>query len=93
MHTTSLDFAEARLKSGFGVTSLDVPSNRQRFETRVGHLQMDAVGLYYCDYASEVSLGFGEVPFLRQIFNISGSAAYSGGAQGRRAGSQPQAQR
>jgi hypothetical protein len=43
---------------------------------------MGEVGLSFCDYADEVSLGFSEVSFVRQIFNITGSAIYSGGATG-----------
>jgi len=81
MHTTDPDHARHRLTSGFAVTSFDLPSKDRGFEARVGHLQIGEVGLYYCDYADRVSLGFGEVPLVRQIFNVSGSASYSGDAQ------------
>jgi len=82
MHTTDPSLAEDRLKSSYGVTKFDVLAKKQSFETRVSHLQIGDVGLYCCDYTDEVLLGFGEVPFLRQIFNINGSATYSGGAEG-----------
>jgi hypothetical protein len=31
----------------------------------------------YCAFASEVSIGFAEVPFIRQVFNIDGKVRYS----------------
>lgn len=82
MHTTDPDYARHRLTSDFAVTSFDLPSAGRDFEGRVGHLQIGEIGLYYCDYANEVSLGFGAVPFVRQVFNISGSGSYSGGPPG-----------
>jgi hypothetical protein len=35
--------------------------------------------VYYCAFSSDVSIGFGAVPFIRQIFNIDGKVRYSAG--------------
>jgi len=82
MHTTDADYARNRLKSVYGVTSFDAPLKGKGFDVRASHLQAGEVGLSYCDYASEMALTFGERSFVRQIFNISGSATYSNGADG-----------
>jgi AraC-like DNA-binding protein len=45
------------------------------------HLQIGGLGLSYCDYASDVSIGFGEASFVRQCFSIEGVARYTAGKQ------------
>lgn len=82
MHTTDADYARDRMKSVYGVTSFDVPQRDNGFEVRASHLQVGEAGLSYCDYADEMALTFGGRSFVRQIFNISGSAVYSDGADG-----------
>ena len=82
MSTTDPEFACDRLVSVYGAKGFDVPLRGSDFQVRAGHLQVGDVGLSYCDYANETSLVFNESTFVRQIFNISGSAAYSIGSSG-----------
>ena len=82
MSTTDPEFACDRLVSVYGAKGFDVPLKGRGFQVRACHLQVDDVGLSYCDYANETSLVFDEGTFVRQIFNISGSAAYSIGNSG-----------
>jgi AraC-like DNA-binding protein len=77
MHTTDADYARDRLTSAYGATHFDVPSRGKGFEAQVSHLQMGDVRLYCCDYANQASLEFCETSFVRQIFNLNGSAAYT----------------
>jgi AraC-like DNA-binding protein len=80
IHTSDPDQARARVLDVFGATSFEVPRKETRFEARANFLQVGDLKLYYCAFASDVSIGFGEVPFIRQIFNIDGRMRYSGGA-------------
>jgi AraC-like DNA-binding protein len=80
IHTSDPEDARARVKAVFGATSFEVPGRETRFEARANFLQVGDLKLYYCAFASDVSIGFGEVPFIRQIFNINGRMRYSGGA-------------
>lgn len=82
VHSTDVDYTRDRLVQFYGITSFDVASKGRGFEICASHLQIGDVGLSYCEYAKDVSLGFGESTFVRQFFNISGSAAYSGGEEG-----------
>ena len=43
------------------------------------HLQIGGVGLSYVEYIGDVSVGFGEVSFVRQCFSIEGAARYTTG--------------
>jgi AraC-like DNA-binding protein len=79
IHTNNPDQARDRIFSLFGATSFEVPRGGNRFETRANSLQVGDLRVYYCAFASDVSIGFGEVPFVRQIFNIDGHVRYSGG--------------
>jgi AraC-like DNA-binding protein len=49
------------------------------FAVDANHLQVGSLGLSYCDYASDVSVGFGQASFVRQLFNIEGVARYTAG--------------
>ena len=80
IHTSDPDQARARVLDVFGATSFEVPRKETRFEARANFLQVGDLKLYYCAFASDVSIGFGEVPFIRQIFNIDGRMRYSGDA-------------
>jgi AraC-like DNA-binding protein len=80
IHTSDPEHARARVLDVFGATSFEVPRRETRFEARANYLQVGDLKLYYCAFASDVSIGFGEVPFIRQIFNIDGRMRYSGSA-------------
>ena len=79
LHSRDPGFARDRLFTAFGATSFDIPAGQGKFEVRANHLQIGGLGLSYCAYASDVSLGFGEASFVRQIFNISGTGRYEAG--------------
>ena len=68
-----------RLSADFGATRLEPGADRDGFAARINHLQLGGLGLSYCEYATDVSLEFGEASFVRQIFNISGSGQYEAG--------------
>jgi AraC-like DNA-binding protein len=78
IHTSDPEHARVRMLDVFGATSFEVPRRETRFEARANFLQVGDLKLYYCAFASDVSIGFGEVPFIRQIFNIDGRMRYSG---------------
>jgi AraC-like DNA-binding protein len=78
MHSSDPEQARACLLSTFGITGFDIPGGGAEFEARANHLQVGELGLSYCAYANDVSLGFEEATFIRQIFNIDGSLRYSG---------------
>lgn len=77
MRSNDPAFARERLFSVFGATGFDIRGSRNEFAVRANHLQMTGLGLSYCDYASDVSLNFGEASFVRQIFNIQGSGQHT----------------
>ncbi len=68
-----------RLFGVYGASSFDIGKRNRRFGADANHLQMGALGLSYCDYASDVSIGFGEATFVRQFFSIGGAAQYTAG--------------
>lgn len=74
-------FVRERLFSVYGATSFDVKRTNTAFAVAANHLQVGGLGLSYCDYASDVSVGFGERSFVRQFFNIDGVARYAAGKQ------------
>lgn len=78
LRTSDVEYARDRLLSAFGATSFEVPRSDVRFEARANYLQVGDLGLCYCACDGDVSLGFGEVPFIRQVFNIDGWLRYSG---------------
>lgn len=65
-----------RLFRVYGANSFDVGREKGEFAVCADHLQIGDLGLSYCDYSSDVSLGFGEGTFVRQIFNIQGVGQY-----------------
>jgi AraC-like DNA-binding protein len=72
-----------RLFASFGANSFEVAPSKEKFAARANHLKIDGLRLTYCDYASDVSVGFGEASFVRQFFNIQGEARYEiGGRSG-----------
>jgi len=79
LHSRDPEFVRDRLFNALGATRFDVRGGRDKFAVRANHLQIGGLGLSYCDYTCDVSLGFGEASFLRQIFNISGNGRYQAG--------------
>lgn len=79
LHSRDRELVRNRLFTDFGATRFDTPAGQDKFAARVNHLQIGSLGLSYCDYASEVSLCFGEATFVRQLFNISGTGRYEAG--------------
>ena len=70
-----------RLFTVYGANRFDVGRENRAFAVDANHLQVGDLGLSYCDYASDVSVGFGEASFIRQIFNFEGVARYAAGQQ------------
>lgn len=69
------DLARDRLISVYGASSFDLRSPRS-FTMSGDHLRFGGVGLSYVGYNGDVSVGFEEVSFVRQLFNIEGLARY-----------------
>jgi AraC-like DNA-binding protein len=65
----------------FDANSFEAGNGGRGFAAQANHLQVGGLGLSYCDYASDVSLGFNEASFVRQIFNIDGVGRYSAGGR------------
>lgn len=68
--------ARDRLINVYGASSFDLKSRRS-FSMRGDHLQIGGVGLSYVGYHGDVSVGFDEVSFVRQLFSIEGQARYT----------------
>jgi AraC-like DNA-binding protein len=82
LRSSDRELVRDRLLTVFGATHFDA-GRHSGFAAGASHLQVGGLGLSYCDYASEVSLGFGESSFVRQIFNIQGAGQYTiGGRSG-----------
>jgi AraC-like DNA-binding protein len=79
LHSRDPEFVRDRLLAGFGATAFAVAAGGDNFAVRANHLQIGGLGLSYCDYTGDVSLGFGEASFVRQLFNISGAGRYQAG--------------
>ena len=75
------EFVRDRLFSVYGASSFDITGAKDRFAVRTNHLQIGGLRLAYGDYAGDVSLGFGEGSFVRQIFNIDGAGRYVAGSR------------
>ena len=73
------EFVRDRLFQVYGANRFEIGKGKEEFSVRANHLQIGGLGLAYCDYGSDVSLGFGESTFVRQIFNIQGTGQYSVG--------------
>lgn len=81
MRSSDPAFARDRLFTVYGATSFEIGRANQAFAIDANHLQLGGIGLSYCDYATDVSVGFGEATFVRQFFNIEGVARYAAGKQ------------
>jgi len=68
--------ARDRLINVYGASSFDLKSRRS-FAMCGDHLQIGGVGLSYVAYNGDVSVGFDEVSFVRQLFCIEGQARYA----------------
>jgi len=79
LHSRDPEFVRDRLLNGFGASALAVVAGRDKFAARVNHLQIGHLGLSYCDYAGDISLGFDGASSVRQLFNISGTGRYQAG--------------
>ncbi len=75
------EFVRDRLFTVYGATSFDIGRANNAFGVDANHLQIGGLGLSYCDYAGDVSVGFGEASFVRQFFSIEGAARYAAGKQ------------
>lgn len=74
-------FVRDRLFNVYGANSFDAGRANRAFAVNANHLQVGELGVSYCDYSSDVSVGFGEASFVRQAFNIEGVARYTAGKQ------------
>ena len=72
------EFVRDRLFATYAASSFDIaPDRKAEFGVTANHLQMTGIGLSYCRYDSDVSLGFSEATFVRQLFSIQGAARCS----------------
>lgn len=81
IHSSDPEFYRERLFRDFDANRFEVGNGRAGFAAQANHLQIRDLGLSYCDYASDVSLGFNEASFVRQIFNVDGAGQYSAGSR------------
>ncbi|MES2193870.1 MAG: helix-turn-helix domain-containing protein [Pseudomonadota bacterium] len=81
VHSSDPAYVRDRLFTVYGATSFDAGRENRAFAVNANHLQVGELGLSYCDYRSDVSVGFGEASFVRQFFNIEGAARYAAGSQ------------
>lgn len=75
------DFVRDRLFGFYRANHFDIARQTSRFSVRANHLQIGGLGLSYCDYACDVSVGFGEDTFVRQFFNLQGKGQYTIGGR------------
>ncbi|MEO8320161.1 MAG: helix-turn-helix domain-containing protein [Bradyrhizobium sp.] len=76
MNARDPEFIRDRLFGFYGASSFGIAGGKNDFAVRANHLQIGSLGLSFCDYANDVSLGFDEGTFVRQIFNIQGAGQY-----------------
>jgi AraC-like DNA-binding protein len=74
-------FVRDRLFSVYGANSFDIKKTDGVFSISADHLQLGAVELSYGEYSGDVSIGFGEVSFVRQCFSIEGATRYTASGQ------------
>jgi AraC-like DNA-binding protein len=74
--TNNPELVRERLCRDFDANSFEA-GNGTGFAAQANHLHVGGLGLTYCGYASDVSIGFNEASFVRQIFNIDGVGQYS----------------
>jgi AraC-like DNA-binding protein len=80
LRTSDPELARERL-APLGLQSFDMARSEKPFGVRANHLQMTTLGLSYCAYNNDVTLGFKEASFVRQIFSIDGVGRYTAGRQ------------
>lgn len=68
-----------RLFRVYGANSFDVGRSNSVFATNADHVQIGSVGISYVEYIGDVTVGFGEVSFVRQCFSIEGVARFTAG--------------
>jgi hypothetical protein len=81
MDSSDPELVRDRLFEVYGANHFDIASQKNEFAVRASHLQIGGLGLSYCDYANDVSVGFGEKTFVRQIFNLQGEGQYTVGGK------------
>lgn len=81
LHSSDPELVRDRLFAVYGATSFEAGAGKDKFAVRLNHLRIGGVALSYCDYASDVSVGFGEASSVRQIFNIEGAGQYATGSR------------
>lgn len=77
MDSSDPELVRDRLFGFYGASHFDIARQKNEFAVRANHLQIGGLGLSYCDYANDVSVGFGEETFVRQIFNLKGEGQYT----------------
>ena len=77
MDSRDPELVRDRLFGFYGACHFDIARQNSEFAVRANHLQIGDLGLSYCDYANDVSVGFGEATFVRQIFNLQGEGQYT----------------
>jgi AraC-like DNA-binding protein len=80
LRTSDPELARERL-APLGLHRFDMARSERAFGVRANHLQMTTLGLSYCAYNNDVTLGFEEASFVRQIFSIDGVGRYAAGKQ------------
>lgn len=80
LRTSNRELALERL-SPLGLSTLDTRRSEKAFGVHANHLQMTQLALSYCAYNNDVTLGFKEASFVRQIFSIDGVGRYAAGRQ------------
>ena len=80
LRTSNRELALERL-GPLGLSTLDMTRSDNRFGVHCNHLQLPNLGLSYCAYNNDVTLGLKEASFVRQIFSIDGIGRYAAGIQ------------
>lgn len=80
LRTGNRDLALERL-GPLGLSTLDMRRSDNKFAVHCNHLQLPNLGLSYCAYNGDVTLGLREASFVRQIFSIDGVGRYTLGRQ------------
>jgi AraC-like DNA-binding protein len=75
------ELVRARLFGFYRAIHFDIASQNDGFAVRANHLQVGGIGLSYCEYTNDVSVGFGAETFVRQIFNLQGEGRYTVGGK------------
>lgn len=81
MDSRDPELVRSRLFGFYGASHFEIAKEKNEFAVRANHLQLGSLGLSYCDYGNDVSVGFDEETFVRQIFNIQGAGQYTIGGQ------------